>query len=531
MTSSGGSTSTPREMQSGVFCIGDRGLERGGRLERLPSVKQHQGHKHEATPRTAAGADVGPAAVSGRKKLRASSDDRKRDVAWGCRRRESSAHSHPYGRVAILLGAGLSLALIAAGCGSTSTSSVPPAASSTTMSTLPSNADSSIHPLFLAPGVGVVAKDPNIGCSTVWLTADFVHWRNIGPPNPVLTGLPAGAPVQCIYIWTSASFVSADDGWVLGRDGDSTDTVLFHTLNGGRSWTKEPGGHTGSNGGSEVIGFADPSFGWRQQFATGANGPFGLELTNNGGTTWSAAPSVATHNGDQNLPVVFASPTVAFAAKPLSYVYARFPDDSPAPWIWRTTDGGNHWSHFTVPPPPTLAGATAFYGQPRFFGHAGVLPVAFTDRSVTWVAFYRSSDSGITWQLQARLRTHGDLLALPDGASTAPTYVAGAFPVVAVASPSTFWVIGTSTTGARTVSVTNDGGATWKSDIAAGIPTYKPSVQEYASQEGSVSLLQAASPNRAWIQVIEGSSIDSQSVVLLRTEDGGRNWTPLQPSP
>ena len=435
------------------------------------------------------------------------------------------------GRVVVLLGTVLSLAVIAAGCGSTSTSSVAPAASSSTTSTFPSNADLSIHPLFLAPGVGVVADDPNIGCSTVYWTADFVHWRNISPPNPVLTGLPAVAPVQCIYIWTSASFVSANDGWVLGRDGGSTDTVLFHTLNGGKSWTKEPGGYTGSNGGSEIIGFADSSFGWRQQFATGANGPYSLELTDNGGTTWTAAPSIATHGGDQNLPVVFANPTVAFAAKSLTYVYAMFPDDNPAPWIWRTTDGGNHWSHFTVPAPPTLAGATAFYGQPRFFGQVGVLPVAFTNRSRTWVAFYRSSDSGITWQLQALLRAESDLLALPDVGSTAPTHVAGAFPVVAVAAPSTFWVIGTSTTGARTVSVTNDGGVKWKSDIAAGIPTYKPSVKEYASQEGSVSLLQAASPNRAWIQVTEGSLIDSQSAVLLCTQDGGRTWTPLLPSP
>ena len=375
-----------------------------------------------------------------------------------------------------------------------------------------------------------MADDPNIGCSTVYWTADFVHWRNISPPNPVLSGLPAGVPVQCIYIWTSASFVSANDGWVLGRDGGSTDTVLFHTLNAGKSWTKEPGGYTGSNGGSEIIDFADPSFGWRQQFATGANSTYSLELTDNGGTTWTAAPSIATHGGDQNLPVVFANPTLAFAAQP-TYLYAMFPGDNPEPWIWRTTDGGNHWSRFTVPAPAALAGATAFYGQPRFFGQAGVLPVAFSNGSATWVAFYRSSDSGITWQLQALLRTHSDLLALPDVESIVPTHVIGALPLVAVASTSTFWVIGTRTSGARTVSVTNDGGVTWKSDIAAGIPIYKPSIQEYASQVGIISLLQAASLNRAWIQVTEGSSIDSQPAVLLSTRDGGRTWTPLQPSP
>ena len=208
-----------------------------------------------------------------------------------------------------------------------------------------------------------------------------------------------------------------------------------------------------------------------------------------------------------------------------------FPGDNPAPWVRRTTDGGNHWSHFTVPAPSTVTGATAFYAQPRFFGQLGVLPVAFTNSSATWVAFYRSTDSGITWQLQTLLRTTSDLVTLPDAGNTAPTHVAGAFPVVAVTSPSTFWVIGTSTTGTRTVTVTQDSGTTWTSHTATGIPTYKPSYQEYVSQEGFVSVLQAASPTQAWIQVTEGSSIDSQSAVLLSTHDGGRTWTPLQPSP
>ncbi len=208
-----------------------------------------------------------------------------------------------------------------------------------------------------------------------------------------------------------------------------------------------------------------------------------------------------------------------------------FPGDNPAPWVRRTTDGGNHGSHFTVPAPSTVTGATAFYAQPRFFGQLGVLPVAFTNSSATWVAFYRSTDSGITWQLQTLLRTTSDLVTLPDAGNTAPTHVAGAFPVVAVTSPSTFWVIGTSTTGTRTVTVTQDSGTTWTSHTATGIPTYKPSYQEYVSQEGFVSVLQAASPTQAWIQVTEGSSIDSQSAVLLSTHDGGRTWTPLQPSP
>jgi len=48
-----------------------------------------------------------------------------------------------------------------------------------------------------------------------------------------------------------------------------------------------------------------------------------------------------------------------------------------------TNDGGSSWSHLTVPAPPSTAGATAFTGQPRFFGQLGVLPIAFAAGSAT----------------------------------------------------------------------------------------------------------------------------------------------------
>ena len=74
-----------------------------------------------------------------------------------------------------------------------------------------------------------MVEDSANGCSTVYWTKDFVHWKNITPPNVVPPGQQATASIPCFYYWESASFVSADDGWVLGRDGGSTDTVLFHT--------------------------------------------------------------------------------------------------------------------------------------------------------------------------------------------------------------------------------------------------------------------------------------------------------------
>lgn len=124
------------------------------------------------------------------------------------------------------------------------------------------------EPLFVGHGVGVVATDPfGPGCPRLFATTDFMHWRDISPPQP-------RTPVPCPCVWQSASFVSPAVGWVLGRDGGNVTTVLFHTTDGGRTWVGQPGSTTGSNGGLQVIGFTSTRDGWRQQFATGSNAPF-----------------------------------------------------------------------------------------------------------------------------------------------------------------------------------------------------------------------------------------------------------------
>jgi hypothetical protein len=139
--------------------------------------------------------------------------------------------------------------------------------------------------LYVGHGVGVVATlNLATDCSSVYLTRDFVHWRNITPP---LKGSSDALKGTCLYAWSDAFFTSSNDGWLLARNTGSTQTILRHTINGGTTWSAQPGGDTGSNAGSETISFVNSSLGWRQQFGVGSNGAYALERTLNGGTTWS----------------------------------------------------------------------------------------------------------------------------------------------------------------------------------------------------------------------------------------------------
>ena len=299
--------------------------------------------------------------------------------------------------------------------------------------------------------------------------------------------------------------------------------MLFHTVDAGQTWTQEPGGSTLSNGGSEVVGFASPDFGWRQQFATGASQPYMFETTEDAGSTWSSIGPVDDHGGCEFATAVFANRHVGVAAYPLTY------DTGPTqtPWVWQTADGGTTWKRMTVPPPAALTNSSSFYGLPSFFADVGVLPVAFVHGSQTVVGFYRSVDAGITWSRPAVVPTESTLFptAGTDGFCGNPTEVAGAFPVVAIAGPQTWWVIGTSHTGSRTITVTTDGGQSWTTVTPTGFPAYTPTIQEYASLEGFINSLFVSNGVRAWITVTEGKSLESQSAQLLQTTDGGRTWS------
>lgn len=395
--------------------------------------------------------------------------------------------------------------LFVASCGSASTHIAKPTLrpGSTSPTTPPTGTASStqFYPLFLGQGIGVAGTEQSNGCS-VYLTHDFVHWQAVTPPVSPQVRQRLGS---CPYIWQDASFVSPSDGWVLGLVDGNVTTVLYHTLDGGRSWVQQPGGSTGANGGSELIGFANTLDGWRQQFAEGSSRGYTLELTTNGGTTWGRAPSPDLVGGCQLASDVFANARDGFAG---GFLRA----------LWHTTDGGQSWHQMIIAPPASLAHALAMYGTPSFFGGStGVLPVAFIEGSSSFIAFYLTTDTGATWSLQNVEPATGTLQAPP---ATGPACNVAPPPgvIISAAGPSTWWVV--NNTQPPTVSTTSDSGRTWETVPATGLPvtkslSYTPGFN-----------FQAASATMAWISAIPPGH---SHPTLFQSIDGGRKWSQISP--
>ncbi|MHB8263085.1 MAG: WD40/YVTN/BNR-like repeat-containing protein [Acidimicrobiales bacterium] len=399
-----------------------------------------------------------------------------------------------------------------ASCGSVSTHVAKPvphvkATSSTTPPTIPTTTAASstqFYPLFLGHGIGVAGTQQSNGCSYVYLTRDFIHWQAVTPPVSPQVRQRLG---PCPYAWGDPSFVSRSDGWILGRVNGNVTTVLYHTLNGGRSWVQQPGGSTGANGGWELIGFANTLDGWRQQFAMGSNRGYTLELTTNGGTTWGRVPSPDLVGGCQLASDVFANAHDGFAG---GFLRA----------LWHTTDGGESWRQMTIAAPASLAHALAMYGTPTFFGGStGVLPVAFIKGSSSFIAFYLTTNTGATWSLQNVEPAMGTART---PATTGPVCnvapPTGVPPTVGVAGPSTWWVV--NNTQPPTVSTTNDSGRTWETVTATGLPVTK----SFTSTPGFN--FQAASATMAWISAIPPGH---SHPTLFQSIDGGRKWSRISP--
>jgi photosystem II stability/assembly factor-like uncharacterized protein len=391
--------------------------------------------------------------------------------------------------LALLVGAGVFLALHHGGGGGTSghagagpgPGSVPPSRTREKQQIVRVAVRHTIGAAGLfAAGTGWAMN----GLALYWTQDDGAHWRVITPPDVLHLGDPIARIVDL-------DFVDHEHGWLTAEiraaDG-SRQMAVERTTNGGRTWQS-----------ATVPAVHLSLLGARQGFAlTGIQPRPRLYATHDGGASWKLV-ATAPFTGR----FVFLNPRDGWAVSdPSRMTGPSYNLPVGGGVLYRTTDGGRQWQRVQLPAASGFAGESMTVGIPRFFGSRdGVVPVRFRDRLTgsQHVVVYVTNNGGDSWSgrpapsdADLRRYTWGFPEAVPFSAANA-----------------TDWVL---FVGPR-LYATADAGRSWS--------TVHPA---YAPNAPRVWDVDFASRTSGWAIFAAG-----QGSVLVRTRNGGKDWSPLAP--
>lgn len=353
----------------------------------------------------------------------------------------------------------------------------------------PRSSTPSASPAVLPAGVikgqvdeaGLIAKGGLWARSgkTLYLSMDGSRWD-----AATLPGTPAIARNGGGGSGSSVFFLDRTLGWVvtvgpgstqqtgMGPPMETLHLVVSRTTDGGRTWSSSPlaGNYAGTG---PVLAFADELHG----YLICASGRFGPRVstvlrTEDGGRTWSVASSSLMLGS-----VVTTSDS--------STVWAGNQGDAgpvARPILEVSRDGGRTWSDGRLPGHVGEVGVSPRITRgPLFVGADGVL--ALEDQ------IFRTTDAGRTWKSAGKLP--------------------GLWPVAFIDQSN--WVM-----AGPAISVTDDGGVSWREQPSLGLP-----------RSGSAPLVPAwigfIDPQHGAVLVPRRSTLPGSIFV---TADGGKTWAP-----
>jgi photosystem II stability/assembly factor-like uncharacterized protein len=320
-------------------------------------------------------------------------------------------------------------------------------------------------------------------------------------------------------------FVDADHGWILSSEMTSSgattsfSVVVLRTADGGRTWEKPAGTDLGTIPGDSGSTYASTSMHFRdalhgelfgslgsssdgpaaERSASPAAAPLCEQLsTSDGGATWSKPKSAPCM-----MMTSFTDATLGYGSDPQG-----------APVIHLTVDGGQTWIDADLPLPAGASGAgssgtTVQLLERRADGTLRALVSSMGSQTITTVVV--SSDGGKTW-------------TAPEAAQglTAPAYgVAWLGEGHWLALGQTLSSVGTPT--ALDARVTEDGGATWKSIPAQGLPNYTSNPHFVSATDGWVAAADLSCSSSSTGTDTQ-SSCSLEVWALYATNDGGNTW-------
>ena len=372
------------------------------------------------------------------------------------------------------------VALLAAGCGSDSSS-----------------------PGSVASSPGSVASSPGSVATT--LTAPSPS----ASPAAVRTSAPAAAKA----LWLQSLQMSTPStGWALYFAGNpstaplGTPTLLVRTTDGARTWTDvTPAAAVellSTTGASQVLDAVGPDSAYLAVTASSNGSPLGTTrvfATTDGGQTWTESASIRADGYTSQLS--FTDSRHGWLLWNEGAAMGRNPVR-----VYRTTDGGAHWS--LTAQPPSVNSSNSAAGIPIGCDKTGI---TFASAAAGWMTsgcaaglsgeLLVSRDGGVTWGTQ-QLPVPASLCGGTDCVLTGPEFTDGTgFVTVAAYS------------GATTLLVTRDLGQTW-------LPVPLPAGYEYG--KFPYPRIKFFDPEHGVL--VSAGSQGTIGTVFYTTSDGGQTW-------
>ncbi len=252
--------------------------------------------------------------------------------------------------------------------------------------------------------------------------------------------------------------------WVVSTPQASNAVTILRTSDGGQSWQST----TISVSLPEVIDpphFINAQEGWLELVANGGPGAGSESVdifhTRDGGQTWSKIAS--TDNSSSGLPRSGIKTGISFEDSMTGW--ATGGDYSDSPWLYVTHDGGSTWQEQQLADYPSFIGTPSTHVQytttpPVFFGTTGLLPLQVVGQldqgpqaAVHGFLLYVSHDGGQSWYTSWKTD--------PDTLTTFQTTLSGLY----IVDPQHAWAVNQNT---GVMYGTTDGGQSWHK-LASGV--------------------------------------------------------------
>jgi len=317
-----------------------------------------------------------------------------------------------------------------------------------------------------------------------WATGEAYILRTEDGGVTWLNATPAG--LAGVGFAATSFFMNAATAWFVLPSADTTTGTLYHTADGGLTWTSNA---TPFSGGS--LQFLDAQSGWMLAALGAGAGSEAVAVfqATAVGANWSQVyvndPTVPG-SGD-SLPLSGQKSGMTFLDAAHGWVTGSVPMDSYV-YLFKTQDGGHSWAHQEVGLPAGFETAMTSADAPRFFTSTdGIFHVGLY-AAVSASVFYLTQDGGATWT------------------PTFPVNMVGRY---AIANLQDVWVWD----GSPAMLVSHDSGMTWNL------------VNTNINVTDTLMTIDFVNASTGWALTGDAGSHYS----LYKTIDGGATWTALIP--